>query len=371
MLEDLRRDLRRRANRHPRFKRWLVGQHSRLAALRHAAATVIPWLIRPRTRNITVAVTAQCNLRCAGCRYGRDFMPGRSLSWEMVRDLLDDAGAAGVETVRLYGGEPFLHPDLARMIEHAFARGIDPYVTTNGTLLERRIDELYAAGLRFLTIGYYGTGNAYDAYVSRAESFRELERGVRAVRERYGHAVRMRINWLLMRPSCNLPSLREVWDFALRYETPIQVDLVHYSLPYFTEGPDRELQFRKEDRPAIERVVQELLRLKSERPELLEASEVGLRSIPDWLVKGPAMRVPCDKYDMIWVGADGTVQLCYVTFELGNLHETRLSELLFGKEHRRAALGAFCLDCPNCHCGYDSRVRKHLASRRQFGSGPI
>ena len=156
----------------------------------------------------------------------------------------------------------------------------------------------------------------------------------------------------------------------MRFETPIQVDLIHYSLPYFTEGPNRELQLRAEDRPAIERVVRELLRLKSERPELLEASEIGLRSIPDWLIEGPRMRVPCDKYDMIWVGADGTVQLCYVTFRLGNLHQTRLSELLYGKEHREAALGAFRLDCPNCHCGYDSRVQKHFQSRRRYAPDP-
>jgi molybdenum cofactor biosynthesis enzyme MoaA len=43
-------------------------------------------------------------------------MPGTELDWPIVRDLLDDAQRAGVRGVRLYGGEPLLHPDLGKMI---------------------------------------------------------------------------------------------------------------------------------------------------------------------------------------------------------------------------------------------------------------
>jgi cyclic pyranopterin phosphate synthase len=97
---------------------------------------------------------------------------------------------------------------------------------------------------------------------------------------------------------------------------------------------------------------------------------MNLRSIPDWLLKGPDMRVPCDARNLLWVGADGTVQMCYVTFHLGNLHERRLPEMLFGDAHKRAARDAFALNCPNCHCERDTRVQKHLPSRRLYGTPP-
>ncbi|HVS17092.1 MAG TPA: SPASM domain-containing protein, partial [Planctomycetota bacterium] len=93
-----------------------------------------------------------------------------------------------------------------------------------------------------------------------------------------------------------------------------------------------------------------------------------LRSIPDWLMLGPDMRIPCDAYNMVWVGADGSVKLCYVTFDLGNLHERRLRDMLYGPEHQAAARGAFRLDCPNCHCERDNRIKKDLASRLKYGS---
>jgi cyclic pyranopterin phosphate synthase len=109
-----------------------------------------------------IAITSSCNLRCIGCRYGRDFMAGHQLSLADVKAVLDDASDAGIRSVRLYGGEPLLHPDLARMIEHARTTKARPYVTTNAVLLGERIDELYAAGLRDVTIGYYGTGGDYE-----------------------------------------------------------------------------------------------------------------------------------------------------------------------------------------------------------------
>jgi cyclic pyranopterin phosphate synthase len=293
-------------------------------------------------------------------------MPGTELDWPIVRDLLDDAQRAGVRGVRLYGGEPLLHPDLGKIAAHSVKLGMNTYVTTNGILLGKKIDELQSAGLRSYTIGFYGVGEDYDAYVQRKGRFALLHESIATVRRRYGMAVKIRINWLLMRPSCNHEALHEVWRFAQEYNTPIQVDLVHYSLPYFTEGPDRQLQFRPEDRPMIESVVAELIYLKRLNPRLMEHSEIGLASIPDWLLKGPNMRVPCDAYNLIWVGPDGTVQMCYVTFRLGNLHTQRLSEMLYGPEHKWAARGSYELRCPNCHCNYDPRVAKHLSSRFKY-----
>ncbi|MGA0869622.1 MAG: SPASM domain-containing protein, partial [Planctomycetota bacterium] len=79
------------------------------------------------------------------------------------------------------------------------------------------------------------------------------------------------------------------------------------------------------------------------------------------------MQGPCDKYEVLWIGADGSVQLCYVTFPLGNLHRTRLRDILYSEAHFEAARGAFQLQCPNCHCGYDSRTQKHMKSRRRYG----
>lgn len=340
---------------------WVLQQH-------HTLSRVFPALIRPRPYLVMIAVTGYCNLRCMGCRYGRDFMPGTQLSWEHAKGVLEDAKAAGIYKVRLYGGEPLLHPDLPQMVAHCRELGLVPGVTTNAVALGSKIDALYEAGLRDVSIGFYGRGDAYDAYTQRPGRSQKMEASIARVREKYGDEVQMQINWLLRRQTSNIESLHEAVDFALKYNTTLQVDLVHYSLPYFTEGPERVLQFRPEDRPGVERIVAELLMLKAHYPEMIRHSPEGIRSMPDWLFLGPEMKIPCNAREMIWVGPDGTVQLCYVTFKLGNLHEQRLRDMLYTQEHVNAARDAFALKCPNCHCGAGDRIMRDATSARKYAA---
>lgn len=334
--------------------------------LRHTAARLFPELIRPDPREIFVTLTANCNNRCLGCRYGRDFMPGAQLPWEIVRDLLDDCKSFGIRSIRLYGGEPLLYKELPRVVEYAVSLGLRPWLTTNGILLKDTIDSLYSAGLRSIDIGLYGIGDNYDQYVQHKFRFQRLEESVTYVRDRYGANIDLSLGWLLMRPTCTLPAIGELWKFAERFSTPISVNLIHYSLPYFTEGPDKILQFRKEDQPKVQEAVSELIRLKELRPEMVKQSVMALRSIPDWILEGPAMRVPCERYRLLWIGADGTVQMCYVTFKLGNLHTARLATMLYSDEHFRAARSAFALQCPNCHCSYPKRIEIDASSRSKY-----
>jgi cyclic pyranopterin phosphate synthase len=351
---------------HPAVNSTARAVRKELEFLLHTTALLFPSIIEPDPTEIYLTVTANCNLRCLGCRYGRDFMPGSQLSWEIVKGVLDDCKAMNLLNIRFYGGEPLLHPDLPRMVEHATRLGLHSLLTTNGVLLENKFDELYAAGLHRISVGIYGTEESYDPYVQRRDKYGEIVRGIAHARQRGGKDLILVLGWLLMRPTCNLHSLHEVWELAKEFHAPIGVSLIHYSLPYFTEGPDRELQFRSEDKPAIEEVVVELLRLKKLRPGLIQQSESAIRSIPDWLLLRSEMRIPCDRYKLIWVGADGTVQLCYVTFKLGSLNEKRLADILFTPEHTQAARDAFQLKCPNCHCSYHRRVELYPASRLRY-----
>jgi cyclic pyranopterin phosphate synthase len=326
-----------------------------------------PSLIRARTEKITIAITAHCNLRCQGCKYGRDFMPGAQLPLETVRQLLIDAAAAKVPAVRLYGGEPLLHPDVVEMVQIANDLGVGCYMTTNALILDRKIAALHAAGLRKVTIGYYGQDGAFDDYVQRPGRFERMVESLENTRAMFGpDQLDIQFNFLLSRRSATIEAVDEMRAFAERFQANIHVDVVHYSLPYFQEGPERELQFRPEDKPAVDAVINHLLRIKMENPKLLTESPTAIAAFADWALKQEEMRVPCDARKLLWVGADGSVMLCYVTFPLGNLHEKRLSEILYGEAHHEAARDAFQLNCPNCHCEAASRVEKHAPSFRKY-----
>src|SRR5579884_1890548 len=265
------------ARRFPGMKAGLESLDTVLTREKHQLAQHFPALIRPQLRLMHIAITAACNLRCVGCRYGRDFMPGKSLPMSIIRPLLEDAHEAGVQTVRLYGVEPLLNRDLPEMVRIATRLRLNPFVTTNAILLGEKIDVLFDAGLRAASVGFYGDETTYDTYVQRPGSFDRLERSIAKVRERYGKQIKLQINWLLCRPSCTRDAVRWALQFAERYETRLQVDLVHYSLPYFTEGPDRELQFTPADRDRLDGVIEELLAFGRRRPDLYTEHEAAIR----------------------------------------------------------------------------------------------
>ena len=360
-------DLKHRFRPGGAVRRTAASVRDGLAVAHTLAASVDERVIRPKPKALYVSLTADCNFRCAGCHYGRDFMAGHQLPWEVGEPLLEDAKETGFRTIRLYGGEPLLHRDLPRYVEKIDALGLDMWLTTNGLLLSKKIDALVAAGLRRLSIGFYGLGDEYDRYVARRGAFRVVERAIRETRERHPD-LPIHLDFLLMRPTSGAENVGRIVEFARTHGLRIYVNLVHYSLPYFVkEVGEANLSFDERDRALLEETAEAFIAAKRADPMVMRNTVTGLRSIPDWLILKERMRVPCSEHEMVWIGADGTVQMCYVQFPLGNLHEARLRDMVGGEAHVRAVRDAFKLRCANCHCGYDKRVRRSLPARLAYG----
>ena len=338
-----------------------------LSRAHHALAERFPAAVRPAPRQITIAITARCNLRCIGCRYERDFMLGAELPLALVKDALADARAAGVHRARFFGGEPLLHPDLPAMVREARALGLDAYLTTNGLLLGKRVAELREAGLAWLTIGFYGIGDEYDRYAQRPGSFAALRASLAETRARAGAALEIQLNWVLSRRSGSVRDLEAAWALAEEFGLHFSVDPVSETIPFFA-NPGRDLHFEPEHESALREVSAALVRLKADHPGRLPQSAETLRALPDLLLRPREARVPCDAYELVWIGADGSIQLCDTAFPLGNLHATRLRDVLFGPAHCAAARAGFRLQCPACHCKIDSRIRRHGPSRRRWSA---
>jgi cyclic pyranopterin phosphate synthase len=114
-------------------------------------------------RDLRISVTDRCNFRCVYCMpkeiYGRDFggflHRNDLLSFEEIARVAALFVQAGVEKIRLTGGEPLLRRDLERLVAMlAGLRGLaDLTLTTNGSLLTReKARALHDAGLRRVTI---------------------------------------------------------------------------------------------------------------------------------------------------------------------------------------------------------------------------
>jgi len=102
-------------------------------------ARVGAWLAGERIYPIYMEISPSgaCNHRCTFC--GLDFMGYKAnrLDAAMLMDRLAELARLGLKSVMFAGeGEPFLHPDMAAIILHTKALGIDVALTTNGTLMD-------------------------------------------------------------------------------------------------------------------------------------------------------------------------------------------------------------------------------------------
>jgi cyclic pyranopterin phosphate synthase len=108
-------------------------------------------------KNLRLSVTDRCNLRCSYCMPEAEYvwLPRADiLHFEEMSALVDIFARAGVDRVRLTGGEPLLRrdlPELIRMIAEKPAIQ-DLALTTNGVMLADQARALHLAGLHRLTV---------------------------------------------------------------------------------------------------------------------------------------------------------------------------------------------------------------------------
>jgi len=108
-----------------------------------------------------IEITNACNFKCTWCP---DEVMGRRRGFmkkEKVFRILDEIAAkrswlGPIYPVKLHQmGEPFLHPDLPAIVEHAESRGVGIELNTNcGLITRENIDALYRAGLTNMILSY-------------------------------------------------------------------------------------------------------------------------------------------------------------------------------------------------------------------------
>ena len=87
-----------------------------------------------------ISPAGSCNHRCLYC--GLDFMgyKPRFLDTDILKTRLTEFSKLGLKSIMYAGeGEPFLHADMADIIRHTKALGIDAAVTTNAVLFRKDI----------------------------------------------------------------------------------------------------------------------------------------------------------------------------------------------------------------------------------------
>jgi len=132
---------------------------------------------------LRLSIVPACNFRCTYCLpHGYKAVPGSTaaLSIPEITRLLRGFTALGMHKLRVTGGEPSVRHDLTEVLRAASAvPGVSKLaMTTNGTLLARRLGEWMAAGLGALNVSVDSLDSAKFARITGHNHLGDILAGV-------------------------------------------------------------------------------------------------------------------------------------------------------------------------------------------------
>jgi mycofactocin radical SAM maturase len=130
--------------------------------------------------NVTWEITTRCNLRCRHC-LSADLMesPVAELDFDRCCRFLDELDRMDVFQVNFGGGEPFLRPDFSDILDYAHLKGIVTCVSTNGTVIDKRLAaRLAAMDLLYVQVSLDGATAATNDVIRGAGTFERILAGI-------------------------------------------------------------------------------------------------------------------------------------------------------------------------------------------------
>ena len=147
-------------------------------------------------------LTYRCNNSCRHCWL--HIPPGdperdRELSFDEIRNIVDQARALGTRHWSISGGEPMLRPDFPDIFDYLTQKAVSYTLNTNGTLITPELARLLKRKGTKMVALYGATGETYDHVTRHPGGFEKVMQGFRYLQEEgVGFIVQlipMRANW--------------------------------------------------------------------------------------------------------------------------------------------------------------------------------
>jgi len=302
--------------------------------------------IESKPRTMLLLINRGCNLKCSFCDLWSNF---ENMDVEnQLLPLLDEAVAIGTKTLVITGGEPFIHPDLFLAVREAKARGLSVNITTNGTLIDKRWDELVASDVDSLSFSLDGLAKTHDLIRGQKGAWKRTVAGLERVREACPD-ISTSIYFVVTNQ--NVGELKDVFHFARSHGSKFDFWPVNDAPDLYLKSASDKAEWRS----AVQYIAEQDLEVAA-RAAYYEASlgyhagEDGpvrcLGLIDQYGVTYSGDLLPC----CVW-GGDGLV--------VGNVFETPLRELWASdpvQEHREGMFRDGCtVGCYN-HSLYEFEV---------------
>ena len=195
-----------------------------------------------RFRNLRVSLTAACNYACDYCvPNGKRLVAAEDelSAPQMIRAVELLVAAAGIDKLRITGGEPLVSPKFDTFLPAVMRQPLrDVSITTNGQLLERKADLILAAGIKRLNVSL----DTLDA-----DAFPRIARGgdlatvLRGIETMLAAGLKLKINMVPMRRA-NIDQIVPMLEFCMERGVELRyIELMN--MGHLKYSPDYPRQF--------------------------------------------------------------------------------------------------------------------------------
>jgi SynChlorMet cassette radical SAM/SPASM protein ScmF len=140
----------------------------------------------PPLTSLYLYIAGSCNLACRHCWISPTFEPdnskGQFLKVEYIDKAVKEAKPLGLQSVKLTGGEPMLHPQFREIVEFLDDEGIGIIIETNGTLIDADLAGFLKSKKRahFISVSLDGAAAAsHEALRGVPGSFDQAVQGIK------------------------------------------------------------------------------------------------------------------------------------------------------------------------------------------------
>lgn len=298
---------------------------------------------------IHVELSTACNLRCRFCSITR---PGRNRERTFIRfEVLERLRPMlpFVSDCKLHGGgEPFLHPQIERVLQIFRDEGVRLNTVTNAHFVNDRIGRLIGETFSTLTVSVDGSDQETYEYIRLRASWDKLLRGLEMVNKYRNPNLKLIIGVVMVKNNIHqLPDLVRFTKEQGGQELQAAWQVPFADLPWtheqrLTEDPERTNRFMAEAR-AVGHELGISVRIPNDLPlqQMPEKKVVRLAHADTyWDLHGTTkVEGHCRlMYDRCMVLLDGRVKPCgqsRTVHELGSVLDKSFEECWNGEGYRR------------------------------------
>jgi radical SAM superfamily enzyme YgiQ (UPF0313 family)/MoaA/NifB/PqqE/SkfB family radical SAM enzyme len=308
-----------------------------------------------------IDLTNKCNNDCIGCWCNSPLLgnkkigeidKNKTLSYDLLKDLIKEARNLGTRRVAFGGGgEPMMHPDFLSIINYAKMNGLECYVSTNFSLADREIlDKLIRLRLAEVAVSVWAATEETYCLVHNnktAETFRAIKDNLVYLNTKKNSHLKVKICNVITK--LNFFELEKMFEFAIETKS----DIVEFTVIDIVPDKTEHLLLNSHERKCVIKSCENIRKKLLVRNNKIKISNFDLFirriSNPDSEYgiydSDIVHRIPCYAgWTFSRVSANGDVNFCLKSHRLpvGNIYRDKFSNIwnssLQGELRKKALL---------------------------------